>query len=154
VLYTDIVDSTAMVERLGDTRWRSVLDVHDGMAADLVDRLGGRYIKSTGDGVLATFDGPGRGIRFATTFRDHLRPLDVRIRAGLHCGEVELRNGDIGGIAAHLAARILHEAAAGEILVSRTVKDLVVGSDVAFDDRGMHHLKGIDGEWELLAVRA
>jgi len=153
VLYTDIVDSTVMVERLGDTRWRGILDVHDSMATDLVDLLGGRYIKSTGDGVLATFDGPGRGIRFATTFRDHLQPLDVRIRAGLHCGEVEMRNGDIGGIAAHLAARILHEAAAGEILVSRTVKDLVVGSDVAFEDRGTHHLKGIDGDWELLAVR-
>lgn len=152
VLYTDIVDSTLMVERLGDARWRSVLDLHDGMAADLVDQHGGRYIKSTGDGVLATFDGPGRGIRFATTFRDHLSPLEVSIRAGLHCGEVEMRNGDIGGIAAHLAARILHEADAGEILVSRTVKDLVVGSDVQFVDRGVHHLKGIEGDWQLLAV--
>ena len=152
VLYTDIVDSTQMLERMGDTRWRSILDTHDGMAADLVDQLGGRYIKSTGDGVLATFDGPGRGIRFATTFREHLRQLDVRIRAGLHCGEVELRQGDIGGFAAHLAARILHEADPGEILVSRTVKDLVVGSDVQFEDRGQHHMKGIDGDWQLLAV--
>jgi pimeloyl-ACP methyl ester carboxylesterase len=154
VLYTDIVDSTRMVERMGDTRWRSILDMHDGIAIDLVDANGGRYIKSTGDGVLATFDGPGRGIRFATTFRDHLRPLDVTIRAGLHCGEVELRGADIGGIAAHLAARILGEAGAGEILVSRTVKDLVVGSDVQFEDRGLHHLKGIDGDWQLLAVAA
>jgi len=153
VLYTDIVDSTLMLERMGDTRWRSILDMHDGMAADLVHAHGGRYIKSTGDGVLATFDGPGRGIRFATTFREHLRPIDVAIRAGLHCGEVELRNGDIGGIAAHLAARILHEADSGEILVSRTVKDLVVGSDVEFVDRGVHHLKGIEGDWQLLAVR-
>ncbi len=154
VLYTDIVDSTRMLEGMGDARWRSVLDVHDGMAVDLVAAHGGRYIKSTGDGVLATFDGPGRGIRFASAFRDHLEPLGVHIRAGLHTGEVELRNGDIGGMAAHLAARIMGEAQGDEILVSRTVRDLVVGSDVGFDDRGVHRLKGIEGEWQLLAVRA
>ena len=153
VLYTDIVDSTRMLESMGDARWRSVLDVHDSVATDLVAAYGGRYVKSTGDGVLATFDGPGRGIRFATMFRDQLAPLGVQIRAGLHTGEVELRNGDIGGMAAHLAARIVAEAKGGEILVSRTVRDLVVGSDVGFDGRGVHHLKGIDGEWELLAVR-
>jgi class 3 adenylate cyclase len=154
VLYTDIVDSTRQLGRMGDARWRGVLDMHDTIAADLVDEHGGRYIKSTGDGVLATFDGPGRGIRFATTFRDRLYPLEVSIRAGLHTGEVEMRGDDIGGMAAHLAARIMGEAGSGEILVSRTVKDLVVGSDLEFEDRGMHHLKGIDGDWQLLAVRA
>jgi len=152
VLYTDIVDSTLLLERMGDSRWRSVLDVHDTMAADMVGANGGRYVKSTGDGVLATFDGPGRSIRFAQTFRDQLRSLDVSIRTGIHTGEIEIRGNDIGGMAAHLAARIMGEAGSGEILVSRTVKDLTVGSDLMFTDRGVHHLKGIDGEWQLLAV--
>lgn len=152
VLYTDMVNSTLMLESMGDSRWRSILDVHDTMAADLAEANGGRYVKSTGDGVLATFDGPGRSIRFATTFRDHLRELDLSIRTGIHTGEVEIRGDDIGGMAAHLAARIMGEAGGGEILVSRTVKDLVVGSDLLFEDRGVHRLKGIDGEWQLLAV--
>jgi class 3 adenylate cyclase len=143
-----------MLEQQGDARWRRVLDVHDSVARDLIAANGGRYVKSTGDGVLATFDGPGRGIRFAEDFQDHLAPLGVTIRAGLHTGEVELRDDDIGGIAVHLAARILGEAAPGEILVSRTVRDLVVGSDVGFEDRGLHELKGIDGAWQLLAVQA
>jgi class 3 adenylate cyclase len=111
-------------------------------------------VKSTGDGVLATFDGPGRSIRFAQTFRDQLRSLELSIRTGIHTGEVEVRGNDIGGMAAHLAARIMGEAGGGEILVSRTVKDLVVGSDLVFEDRGVHHLKGIEGDWQLLAVRS
>ena len=152
VLYTDIVDSTGLLERMGDTRWHELLDMHD-LARRLVAANGGRLIKTTGDGVLATFDGPGRAIRFATAFRDRLAALGLAIRTGIHTGEVELRGGDVGGIAVHLAARIMAEAADGQILVSRTVTDLVVGSDLAFDDRGTHHLKGIDGGWQLLAVR-
>lgn len=152
VLYTDIVASTKQLERMGDEKWRGVLDMHDSLAGRLVDMNGGRMIKSTGDGVLATFDGPGRAIRFANAFRDQLRPLGLEIRVGIHTGEVELRGDDIGGMAVHLAARIMSSAEPGEILVSRTVKDLVVGSEIAFADRGVHQLKGIDGEWPLLAV--
>ncbi|MDP9342379.1 MAG: adenylate/guanylate cyclase domain-containing protein [Actinomycetota bacterium] len=154
VLYTDIVDSTAQVERMGDARWHALLDLHDDVAARILRTQGGRLVKSTGDGVLATFDGPGRAIRFATGFREQLQPLELAIRAGIHTGEIEVRGNDIGGIAVHLASRIMALAGRGEILVSRTVKDLVVGSDLAFEDRGSHHLKGIEGEWQLLAVRA
>ena len=150
VLYTDIVDSTGLLERIGDARYRELLDVHDDTARRLVAANGGRLIKTTGDGVLATFDGPGRAIRFATAFRDQLAPLGLVLRTGIHTGEVELRGDDVGGMAVHLAARIVAGAGEGEVLVSRTVKDLVVGSDLAFDDHGMHHLKGIDGEWQLL----
>jgi class 3 adenylate cyclase len=153
VLYTDIVDSTRMLERVGDTRWRGLLDMHDDIASALVGVHGGRFIKSTGDGVLATFDGPGRAIRFATGFREQLQPIALPIRSGIHTGEVETRGDDVGGLAVHLAARIMTLAGTGEILVSRTVRDLVVGSDLLFEDRGTHQLKGIDGEWQLLAVR-
>ncbi len=152
VLYTDIVESTEQLERMGDTRWRELLDVHDETAERLVAANGGRLVKSTGDGILATFDGPGRAIRFASAFARKLSGLGLTIRTGIHTGEMELRGDDVGGMAVHLAARIMAEAAAGEILVSRTVKDLVVGSDLAFEDRGTHQLKGIEGEWQLLAV--
>jgi class 3 adenylate cyclase len=154
VLYTDIVDSTRLLEEMGDAKWRTRLDLHDDLARRLLDANGGRLVKTTGDGVLATFDGPGRAIRFAATFRDELGSLGLAIRTGIHTGEVELRGDDVGGMAVHLAARIMAEADPTEILVSRTVKDLVVGSDLAFDDRGTHVLKGIDGDWPLLAVRA
>lgn len=152
VLYTDIVDSTVQLERVGDTRWRSILDMHDDIAGRLLEANAGRLIKNTGDGVLATFDGPGRGIRFATRFVERLEPIGLSIRTGIHTGEVEMRDHDVGGIAVHLAARIMAVARGGEILVSRTVKDLVVGSDLMFEDRGVHRLKGIEGEWQLLAV--
>jgi class 3 adenylate cyclase len=152
VLYTDIVDSTRRLEEMGDSRWRGMLDMHDEIAGRLADANGGRLVKGTGDGVLATFDGPGRGIRFATAFREQLDRLELLIRTGLHTGEVEVRGDDVGGLAVHLAARIMSAAAAGEIWVSRTVKDLVVGSDLVFADRGTHHLKGIEGDWQLLAV--
>jgi class 3 adenylate cyclase len=154
VLYTDIVDSTRHLAEMGDSRWNGILDIHDAIAERLAADNGGRLVKSTGDGVLATFDGPGRGIRFATTFRDQLHPIELRIRSGLHTGEIEVRGADVSGMAVHLAARIMAEAEADEILVSRTVKDLVVGSDLTFADRGLHHLKGIDGEWQLMAVTA
>jgi class 3 adenylate cyclase len=153
VLYTDIVDSTRLLKRMGDMRWRGLLDMHDDIAGNLVRVHEGKLIKSTGDGVLATFDGPGRGIRFATTFGEQLHPLALPIRTGIHTGEIEVRGDDVGGMAVHLAARIVGLAQEGEILVSRTVRDLVVGSDLVFEDRGMHRLRGIDGEWQLLAVR-
>ena len=137
---------------MGDARWRETLDLHDAIAKRLIDATGGRLIKSTGDGLLATFDGPGRAIRFATGFRQQLQPLGLSIRTGIHTGEVELRGDDVGGIAVHLAARIMADAEPDEILVSRTVQDLVVGSDLTFADRGMRELKGIEGEWQLLAV--
>jgi class 3 adenylate cyclase/pimeloyl-ACP methyl ester carboxylesterase len=154
ILYTDIVDSTRRLAEVGDVRWRGILDTHDAIAERLVGDNGGRLVKNTGDGVLATFDGPGRGIRFATAFRDRLKTIDLPIRSGLHTGEIELRGDDVGGIAVHVAARIMAEAGEGEILVSRTVKDLVVGSDLVFEDRGVRRLKGIDGEWPLLAVQS
>ena len=153
VLYTDIVDSTRRLEENGDARWRALLDMHDELARRLLQG-GGRLIKTTGDGVLATFDGPGRAIRFATGFREQLAPMGLRIRTGIHTGEIEMRGDDAGGMAVHLAARIMSMAAGGEILVSRTVKDLVVGSDLAFEDRGTHQLKGIESDWQLFAVRS
>ncbi len=152
VLYTDIVNSPRLLEKMGDTKWRDMLDLHDDLASRLTDISGGRIVKSTGDGVLATFDGPGRAIRFARTFGDQLRALGLAIRTGIHTGEIELRGADVGGMAVHLAARIMGEAGANEILVSRTVKDLVVGSELAFADRGTYSLRGIDGSWDLFAV--
>ena len=153
VLFTDIVGSTEQVSRIGDRRWSKLLDVHDRTAKELVERSGGRLVKSTGDGILATFDGPGAAIRSATALRDRLQELGVEIRAGLHTGEVQPRGADVGGIAVHVAARVMAAAGDGEVLVSRTVRDLVAGSDVAFDDRGSHVLKGIGGEWQLFAIR-
>jgi class 3 adenylate cyclase len=153
VLFTDIVGSTRQAERLGDRRWRALLDTHDQLVGRLVERWGGRLVKTTGDGALATFDGPGRAIGCAAAVGDELRGIGMRIRAGLHTGEVELRDGDVGGIAVHIAARVLAAAGPGEILVSRTVRDLVAGSDVELEDRGGHHLKGVEGTWQLFAVR-
>ncbi len=152
MLFTDIVRSTERARELGDRRWHELLDVHDDVARRSVDEAGGEVIQSTGDGVLATFDGPGRGIRAAQAIRDGLRAISLDMRAGLHTGEVEHRTDGIGGIAVHLAARVMGEAGDGEVLVSRTVRDLVVGSDVRFEDRGSHVLKGVEGSWELFAV--
>jgi class 3 adenylate cyclase/pimeloyl-ACP methyl ester carboxylesterase len=151
VLFTDVVSSTQHVAELGDARWRDLLDAHDRMAADEVSRFRGRVIKNTGDGVLATFDGPARAIRCAASIGEAVRALDIDIRAGLHAGEVELRGDDIGGIAVHTAARVMGEAGPGEILVSSTVKDLVVGSGIEFVDQGEHALRGLEGEWRLFA---
>jgi class 3 adenylate cyclase len=152
VLFTDIVDSTGQAERMGDRRWRALLDTHDELAGRLVEQWGGRLVKTTGDGVLATFDGPGRAIGCAAALRDELGEIGVRIRAGLHTGEVELRGDDVGGIAVHLAARIMATAGAGEIIVSRTVRDLVAGSDVVLQDRGSRRLRGVEGDWQLFRV--
>ena len=152
VLFTDIVGSTEQAGRLGDRRWRELLEVHDDLSRRSVEEETGRLVKTTGDGILATFDGPGRAIRAAAALRDQLRAVDVRIRAGLHTGEVELRDGDVGGIAVHIAARVMAAAGAGEILASRTVRDLVVGSGIALEDRGERPLKGVEGRWQLFSV--
>ena len=149
VLFTDIVESTQKARELGDRRWSELLDRHDELARVELDRHQGRLVKTTGDGLLATFDGPARGIRCATALR---QVLPVPIRAGLHTGEVELRGDDVGGIAVHIGARVASVAEAGEVLVSRTVKDLVAGSGITFTDRGTHTLKGVADEWQLYAV--
>jgi class 3 adenylate cyclase len=154
VLFTDIVGSTERARQVGDRRWAELLDLHDRLARELVAELHGRLVKSTGDGILAVFDRPGRGIRCATALRDRLRGSGVEIRAGVHTGEVQLRGDDVGGIAVHFAARVMAAAAPGEVLVSGTVHDLVAGSDYVLEDRGAHALKGIGGEWRLFAVRA
>jgi class 3 adenylate cyclase/pimeloyl-ACP methyl ester carboxylesterase len=152
VLFTDLVGSTERAAELGDHRWRDVLDSHDEISRQHVERFRGRFIKTTGDGVLATFDGPARAVRCATAICEEVTKLGIEIRTGLHTGEVELRGEDVGGIAVNLAARVMAEADAGETLVSSTVKDLVVGSGIEFADRGVHALKGIPGEWRLFSV--
>jgi class 3 adenylate cyclase len=152
VLFTDIVGSTERAARLGDRRWRELLNAHDELAGRLIEEFGGQLIKTTGDGILATFDGPSRGVRCATALRDQLRGIGLQIRVGLHTGEVELRTGDVGGLAVHIAARVMAAARPGEVVTSRTVRDLVFGSDIAVEDRGEHALKGIDGSWQHFAV--
>jgi class 3 adenylate cyclase len=152
VLFTDIVDSTRRAVEMGDEPWRALLDQHDRLAQREITRFGGRFIKSTGDGVLATFDGPGRAIHAARALRDAAHSIGVRIRSGLHVGEIELRDDDVAGVAVHVAARVAAAASADEILVSSTVKELVAGSGLAFDDRGSHELKGVPGPWHLFAT--
>ena len=152
VLFTDIVGSTERATSLGDRQWREVLDRHDGMARRIVDRFDGRVVKSTGDGLLATFTGPASGVRCAAELVGAARQLDVELRAGVHTGEVELRGDDVAGIGVHIAARVSATAGAGEVVVSRTVKDLVTGSGITFEDRGEHELKGVPERWQLLLV--
>ncbi|MCC6174421.1 MAG: adenylate/guanylate cyclase domain-containing protein [Chloroflexi bacterium] len=152
VLFTDIVGSTQRLAELGDERWCELLDEHFRMARRELVRFRGREIKTTGDGLLATFDGPARAIRCATTLQHQVRQLGIEIRAGLHTGEVELLDQDLGGIAVHLGARVMAEAGASEVLVSSTVKDLVAGSGIEFEDRGTHVLKGAPGGWRLFRV--
>jgi class 3 adenylate cyclase len=152
VLFTDIVGSTERAAELGDSDWRSLLERHDALVRAEVERHRGRCVKSTGDGVLATFDGPARAVRAATSIGDAVRRLGVDIRAGLHTGELEVLDDDVGGLAVHIGARVMGKAEAGEVLVSSTVKDLVVGSGLDFSERGEHQLKGVPGEWRLFAV--
>jgi class 3 adenylate cyclase len=152
VLFSDIVDSTRLAAELGDRRWHRVLVDHQEAVRRQLDRFRGREIKTTGDGFLATFDGPARAIRAADALRAGLRELGLEVRVGLHTGECELLGEDIGGIAVHIAARVLGRAGAGEVLCSRTVKDLVAGSGFRFADRGTHTLKGIPDDWQLYAV--
>jgi class 3 adenylate cyclase len=152
VVFTDIVDSTRQAASVGDAAWRAVLDRHDTVAARTISAHGGRLIKSTGDGVVATFDAPGRALRCADALRKAVADAGIHVRCGIHTGEIELRGSDIGGIAVHIAARVEAHAEADEVLVSRTVRDLVAGSGYAFTSRGTHQLKGVPDEWELFAV--
>ncbi len=154
VLFTDIVDSTRVASDLGDRRWREVLERHQRAVREALDRFGGSEVKSTGDGFLATFDGPARAIRCATAILGASEAAGVHVRAGLHTGECEVMGDDIGGIAVHIAARVSAKAEARELLVSRTVKDLVAGSGIQFTDRGSHSLKGVADSWQLYAVDA
>jgi class 3 adenylate cyclase len=149
VLFTDIVDSTQRAAELGDRHWRGVLERHDALTRAEVRRFQGRVVKHTGDGFLATFDGPTRAVRCAATIADRMPELGIDVRSGLHTGECELRDDDIGGIAVHIGARIASLAKAREVLVSSTVKDLVNGSGIDFQDRGTHSLKGVPGEWRV-----
>jgi class 3 adenylate cyclase/pimeloyl-ACP methyl ester carboxylesterase len=153
VLFTDIVASTERAAEIGDRRWRELLDAHEGVAREQLAAHNGRLVNTTGDGFLATFDGPARGIRCARAVSEGMREVGLEIRAGLHTGECELRNGDVGGIAVHIGSRVMSSARPGEILVSSTVKDLTVGTDIEFTDRGVHELKGVPGEWRLYAAR-
>jgi pimeloyl-ACP methyl ester carboxylesterase/class 3 adenylate cyclase len=152
ILFTDIVESTERAAALGDTRWRDLLQQHDRLVRRELDRHRGREVKTLGDGVLATFDGPARGIGCARAICEQAQTIGVEVRAGLHSGEVDLVNGDVGGIAVHIGARVAGLADSGEVLVSSTVKDLVVGSGLTFADRGAHSLKGAPGEWRLYSV--
>ena len=153
VLFTDIVASTEHAASVGDTRWRVVLDEHDRMVREQLRRFRGHELNTTGDGFVASFDGPARAIRCAAAITQSTGPLGVDVRTGLHTGECEVRGHDLSGLAMHIAARIGSLAGPGEVLVSGTVKDLVVGSGLEFDDRGDHELKGVPGRWKLLAVR-
>jgi pimeloyl-ACP methyl ester carboxylesterase/class 3 adenylate cyclase len=152
VLFTDMVASTQHVVATGDERWRAVLHRFADITAEHAQRYGGSVVKSTGDGHLMTFDGPTQAIRCAEAVRGDAESLGIEIRAAIHTGECELLDGDIGGIAVHIAARILGQAGPGDILVSRTVRDLVVGSGTGFEDRGSAELRGVPGTWQLLAV--
>jgi len=142
----------ANLSALGDHRWRDLLDNHHTAIRRTLSRFRGHEIKTTGDGVLATFDGPARGVRCACAIADEIRPLGIEVRAGLHTGECEVIGNDIGGIAVHIGARVAALAGASEVLVSSTVKDLVAGSGLRFGDRGNHSLKGVPGDWRIFAV--
>jgi class 3 adenylate cyclase len=152
VLFTDIVNSTGQAASLGDRRWRELLSRHDALVGSEVERFRGRRVKSTGDGVLATFDGPGRAIRCACAIRDAIQALGLEIRAGLHSGEIELHEDDVSGIAVHIGQRVAAHARPNEVLVSRTVADLLAGSDFIFRDQGERELKGVPGTWHLFEV--
>ena len=153
VLFTDIVGSTARAAALGDRRWRETLEAHNSVVRRELERFQGREIDTAGDGFLATFDGPGRAVACACVIAERVRDLGLEIRAGLHAGECEMADGKVGGIAVHIGARVAALAGPSEILVSSTVRDLVAGSELRFDDRGLHALKGVPGEWRIFAVR-
>jgi pimeloyl-ACP methyl ester carboxylesterase len=152
VMFTDIVGSTERAAELGDARWRNLLSAHQASVRRELDRFRGREVKTLGDGTLAIFEGPARAIRCGQAIGEAARSSDLEVRIGLHCGEVEVMDGDVGGIAVHIAARVGALAAPGEVLVSSTVKDLVAGSGIEFEDRGAQQLKGISDEWRLFAA--
>jgi class 3 adenylate cyclase len=152
VAFTDIVGSTELASELGDRRWRELLETHDSVARREIEAARGRLVKTTGDGMLATFDGPARAIRAIRAIEASLRGVGLPVRGGLHAGEVEVRGDDVGGIAVHIASRVADLAGPGEVLVSSTVKDLVAGSGLAFEDRGAHELRGVPGAWRVFAL--
>jgi class 3 adenylate cyclase len=152
IMFTDVVGSTELTASLGGQRWLELLDRHDAVIRRQLVRGRGREINTTGDGFVASFDGPARAIRCAVAINEAMRPLGLQIRAGLHSGECEVRGSDLGGLAVHIAARVADAAQGGEVLVSSTVKDLVVGSGIGFSDRGPHALKGVPDEWRLYAI--
>jgi DNA-binding NarL/FixJ family response regulator len=152
LVFSDIVSSTERAATVGDRRWREVLDRHDELVRREIARHGGREVKMTGDGFLALFDAPARAIRCATAVRDGLREAGIEVRIGLHAGEVELRGADVGGIAVHIGSRVADAADPGDVVVSSTVKELVVGSGIGFRDRGLRDLKGVPEPWHLFAV--
>ena len=154
VLFTDIVDSTRRAAEMGDQNWRRLLDSHDQLARRTVERHRGNLIKNTGDGILATFDGPGRAVRCALAFSAAAKQIGLLLRSGLHTGEIEVRGRDIGGIAVHAAARVMANSGPEEVLVSRVVSDLVAGAGLKFEKRGAYELKGIPGRWDLFAASA
>lgn len=152
VLFTDIVASTEHASRMGDRGWSETLDLFEAVVARQIERFGGRLLKFTGDGHMATFDRPGRAAEAAVMLRESAQALDLEIRAGIHAGEVETRGGDIGGIAVNIAARVMSLAREGQVLVSRTFTDLVAGSGLEFEEFGVHELKGVPGKWQLYAL--
>ena len=152
VLFSDIVGSTARAAELGDARWRELLAAHHGRVRAQLARFRGVELDTAGDGFFARFDGPARGIRCALAIRDAVRELDLEVRLGLHAGECEILDAKVAGIAVAIGARVSARAAAGEVLVSQTVKDLVAGSGIGFEDRGLAELKGVPGQWRLYAV--
>ena len=152
VLFTDIVDSTRRAAEMGDRDWRALLDAHDAIVRSQLNRFRGREVNTSGDGFLAMFDGPQRAIRCALSIRDAVQALGIQVRAGLHTGECEVRGDDIGGIGVHIGARVSALAGPNEVLVSSTLRDLVIGSGLEFEERGAHVLKGVPGEWRLFGV--
>jgi class 3 adenylate cyclase len=152
VLFTDIVDSTRHAAEIGDRHWHALLDAHDAVVRSQLARFRGREVSTSGDSFFAMFDGPQRAIRCAMSIRDAVQALGIEVRAGLHTGECEIRGDDIGGIAVHIGARVSALAGPNDVLVSSTLRDLVIGSGLEFDDRGAHRLKGVPGEWHLFAV--
>jgi class 3 adenylate cyclase/pimeloyl-ACP methyl ester carboxylesterase len=152
VLFTDIVDSTRRAAAMGDRDWHALLDAHDAIVRVQLNRFRGREVNTSGDGFLAMFDGPQRAIRCAMAIRDAVQALGIEVRAGLHTGECEVRGDDIGGIGVHIGARVSALAGPNEVLVSSTLRDLVIGSGIGFEERGTHELKGVPGEWRLFAV--
>jgi class 3 adenylate cyclase len=152
LIFTDIVGSTEQAAAMGDRRWNDVIESYYALARRCVDRFRGHEVSTEGDGFLARFDGPARAVCCARAIRDGVQGLGIDIRAGVHTGEIELHGNEISGLAVHIAARVVGRAAAREVLVSRTVKDLVVGSGIAFVDRGRHELKGVPDVWHLYAL--
>jgi class 3 adenylate cyclase len=152
IMFTDIVDSTTKAALVGDTEWRSLLEQHNGIVRNRLEHFRGREIKQTGDGFMASFDSPARAILCAAEICQTMPEIGLQVRAGVHSGECEVIGDDLGGIAVHIGARVGAAAGPSEVLVSRTVKDAVTGSNIDFEDRGAHDLKGVPGRWDLFAV--